>query len=192
MKELLKHRFVLISCWHLDCAIEAAWQHIAQVRDWPKWWPHVRAVRVDEEAGNTGRLCTPRVGSSAAIEWKTPFGYGLRLRMTTTRVAAPFELEGVADGDLEGHGLWVLEPRSSSGVAITYRWDVHLNRIWMRLASPLLRPLFASNHAAVMRSGARGMAGAIGCRLLGCQDISMSPGAAAQALPAPHWPEPSA
>jgi hypothetical protein len=194
MKALLKDRFVLISRWHLDCTIEAAWQHISQVRDWPRWWPHVRTVRTvralrdDEQAESTGGFCAPRVGNIAVIEWKTPFGYGLRLRITTTRVAAPFELEGVAGGDLEGYGLWVLEPRSSTGVVITYRWDVHLNRTWMRLVSPLLRPLFARNHAAVMRAGARGLAGAIGCRLLDCQDFSMTPGAAAEALHAPHWP----
>lgn len=186
MKDLLKHRLVLISRWHLDCGVEPAWRLISQVRDWPAWWSQVRAVCCEDDANGDAGAADPRVGSSAAIEWKTPLGYGLRLRVTTTRVAAPFELEGVAGGDLEGHGLWLLEPRHADGVLITYRWDVGLNRRWMRLASPLLRPLFAHNHASVMRAGAHGMADAIGCRLLRHEDFSVSPGVPAQAHRSPE------
>jgi hypothetical protein len=192
MKALLKDRFVLISRWHLDCGIEPAWRLISRVREWPAWWPQVRRVRVEDDAADDAAMADPRVGSRAAIEWRTPLGYGLRLRVTTTRVAAPFELEGIASGDLEGHGLWLLEPRHADGVLITYRWDVHLNRHWMRLTSPLLRPLFARNHAAVMRAGASAMAQAIGCKLLRFEDISVSPGTPAEALRAPHQPQPSA
>lgn len=180
MTDVLKHRLVLISRWHLGCDVEPAWRRISQVRDWPAWWPQVAAVCVEDTdhglAGNVG----PRMGSRASIRWKTPLGYGLQLRVTTTHVAAPFELEGVAEGDLEGHGLWLLEPHAADRVLITYRWDVRLNRRWMRLASPLLRPVFAYNHASVMRAGARGIAKAIGCRLLRHEDCSISPGVPSQ------------
>ena len=192
MKDLLQDRFVLISRWRLDCGIDVAWQHVSDVRDWPNWWPCVRAVRVDEDAQHPAAAYTPRAGNRATIDWKTPLGYGLRLHVTTTRVLAPFELEGVACGDLEGHGLWVLQPRHAErteGLQITYRWDVHLTRRWMRWTSPLLRPLFARNHAAVMRNGAGAMARSIGSRLLHCEDFSVSPGVPAQA---PHAPDPSA
>lgn len=192
MKELLKDRFVLISRWHLDCAIDAAWQRIAQVRDWPRWWPNVRAVRIDQEADEHGGMCVPRVGSQAWIDWRTRLVYGLKLHVTTTRVAAPFELEGAAIGDLTGAGLWVLEAQGDAGVVITYRWDVHLNRAWMRLTAPLLRPLFAWNHFAVMRAGAAAMAGDIGCRLQRYQDYRFSPDSAVGDLRALRWPEPSA
>ena len=185
MKDLLKERFVLISRWQLGCGIDPAWRLISQVHDWPVWWPQVRAVRVDGDAPHDTGVAEPRVGSRAAIEWKTPLGYGLDLHVTTVRVVAPFELEGVAGGDLEGHGLWLLEPRQADGVLITYRWDVHLNRPWMRLTAPLLRPLFARSHASVMRAGAYAMADAIGCSLLHYEDISVSPGAPALA---PHSP----
>lgn len=192
MKELLKDRFVLISRWHLDCAIEAAWQRIAQVRDWPRWWPNVRAARVDQEAVEEDGLHVPRAGSQAWIDWRTGLGYGLRLHVTTVRVAAPFELEGSADGDLNGAGLWLLEARGDAGVVITYRWDVHLNRAWMRQTARLLRPLFAWNHSAVMHAGAVAMASDIGCHLLRYQDHRFSPGGAVSDLRALHWPEPSA
>lgn len=128
-------------------------------------------VRLTDE----GCADTPRVGSSAWIDWKTHLGYALRLRVTTTRVLAPFELEGTADGDLNGHGLWLLEPQGGDGVAITYRWDVSLTRRWMRWSSPLLRPVFAWNHGEAMGAGARAMAGVLGCHLLHYQDYQFVP-----------------
>jgi hypothetical protein len=197
MRHAMKDRFVMISRWQLDCGIELAWQHICAIRHWPNWWPKVSAVHAGDTRCNEDGF-TPRVGSNAQIDWKTRLGYGLRLRVTTTRVKAPFELEGAAEGDLRGRGLWVLEPLgrgegdNHGGVRITYRWDVYLNRRWMRLAAPLLRPVFAWNHFSIMRSGADGMARSIGCRLLRYQDYQFSPGEASEDLRELPWPEPFA
>lgn len=169
----MKHRFVLISRWQLGCGVDAAWQRIACIRRWPQWWPDVRRVVVNDNTGDT-----PRVGGTALVHWKTRLGYGLRLRVTTTGVLRPLELAGSADGDLTGHGLWLLEPldhNRDQGVWVTCRWDVHLNRAWMRLTAPMLRPLFAWNHFRVMRSGAHGIARDIGCPLLGCEDYTFAP-----------------
>lgn len=179
-------RFVMISRWQLDCSIEHAWQLIADIRSWPQWWPEVISVQTDDvDAGDT---TTPRIGSIAHIRWKTRLGYGLRLRTTTLRALPPLELEGAADGDLNGQGLWLLEPQVAGGVRITYRWDVRLSQRWMRICAPLLRPLFAWNHFTIMRSGARAMAQRIGCKLLNHEDLSVSPAHAGNDLRALHWP----
>jgi hypothetical protein len=183
MNGLIKDRFVLISRWQLDCTIEVAWQCIGDVRRWPAWWPNVREVRAEDETEPRCAHEIPRVGDAAWIEWTTRLGYGFRLRVVTTRVHPPFELEGAAEGDLIGHGLWVLEPVGGAdgdrgGVLVTYRWDLHLNRPWMRLAAPLLRPVFAWNHFDVMRCGAHAMAKHLGCRLLQHRDYRFNPGAA--------------
>ena len=184
----MKHRFILISRWQLDCAIEDAWQRIYAIRRWPQWWPNVRGVQVEGQAGEM-----PSVGNSAWVDWKTRLGYGLRLRVTTTNVLPPCELEGTAEGDLNGRGLWilepVLEPQQDQGVSVTYRWDVHLNRLWMRWLAPLLRPVFAWNHFDVMRAGAHAMARDIGCRLLGYQEYSFAPSHAAENFRNLRWPE---
>jgi Polyketide cyclase / dehydrase and lipid transport len=194
MSGLIKHRFVLISRWHLDCAVDAAWQCIAAVRRWPDWWPNVAAVRVDNQDAPQTQFSTSRVGDAAWIDWKTHLGYGFRLRVVTTRVLPPFELEGTAEGDLIGQGLWVLEPvgpQGNDGVLITYRWDLHLNRPWMRFAAPLLRPVFAWNHFAVMRTGAHAMAQHLGCRVLRYRDYRFAPGVTdPENLRALPWREP--
>jgi hypothetical protein len=171
----MKDRFVLISRWRLDCDIEQAWQRILAISEWPEWWPQARRVVVDEAMSCNTSDDSTRPGRTAIVEWKTPLGYPLCLQVTTTRAVPPFELEGKADGDLQGHGLWLLEPQGSHRVLVTYRWDVHLNCRWMRVSAPLLRPVFAWNHFTVMRAGAAGMARAIGCRMTGYEDFSFAP-----------------
>lgn len=180
----MKNRFILISRWHLDCGVEAAWQRIAVIRRWPQWWPSVADVCVEGEANDA-----PRVGATAWVDWRTRLGYGLRLKVTTIGVLPPFELEGTAEGDLTGRGLWLLEAPNDHTVLVTYRWDVHLNRAWMRWCAPLLCPLFAWNHFDVMRAGARAMARDIGCRLLDYRDYRFAPGNAVVDIRNPHWPE---
>lgn len=185
----MKHRFVLISRWQLGCtaclSVEAVWRLITAIREWPQWWVNVAAVQAESEDG-----ATPRVGDSANVTWRTRLGYGVRLNVVTTGVLPPFELEGAASGDLQGKGLWLLEPQPRhNAVTVTYRWDVHLNRRWMQVLAPLLRPAFAWNHFDIMRAGARGMARRLNCELLKYQDYTFSPGEAATDLRSLQWPQ---
>lgn len=182
----MKHRFILISRWHLTCGIDAAWARISVIRRWPQWWPNVARVDIEGEAGDT-----PRAGSAAWVHWKTRLGYGLRLRVIATGVMAPCELEGRAEGDLQGRGLWLLEPQADHSVVITYRWDVHLNKPWMRFLAPVLRPVFAWNHFDAMRACARAMAHDIGggCRVLRYVDYTYAPHQAAENLRSLDWPQ---
>jgi ribosome-associated toxin RatA of RatAB toxin-antitoxin module len=154
------HRFVLTSRWRLDpTSAEQVWQLLTDVESWPQWWRHVRHARV------LSRGRPDHVGDVAAIDWSSALGYGLRLRVVTTLAERARALEARAEGDVRGHGTWLIEPAAGGAVDVTYRWDVTLHRAWMRRLAFLLRPLFEWNHFAVMRSGARGMARRLGCRL---------------------------
>lgn len=81
------------------------------------------------------------------------------------RIKKLAEIEVSAQGDLRGSGLWLLESVAPDAVRVTYRWDVELEKPWMRLAAPLLRPVFAWRHFVVMARGARGMARHLHCML---------------------------
>jgi hypothetical protein len=80
-----------------------------------------------------------------------------------TKKAAPEELEVEATGDLVGHGRWRLT-REGDGTLVVYAWDVRTSRRWMNLVAPLLRPVFAWNHAVAMRWGGEGLARRLGAR----------------------------
>jgi hypothetical protein len=154
------HRYVLSSRWRLQATdTERVWQLLTDVESWPRWWRYVRRARVL----SLGRA--DHVGDVAEFDWASALWYGMRLRVTTTLAQRAQQLEGRADGDLHGHGTWLIETDAPDAVRVTYRWDVTLHRPWMRRLAFLLRPLFEWNHFVVMRAGARGMARQLDCAL---------------------------
>lgn len=153
--------FVLVSRWHIAAPVQTVWAALADPQGWPHWWPHVRSVRL-LRGGNADDI-----GSLRRIEWGSALGYGITLDVSTTRIVKSREIEGHARGDLEGVGLWRIEA-DGDVTRVTYRWAVSLQRPWMRRLLPLLRPVFAWNHHAVMRAGARGLARHLSAPLIAC------------------------
>jgi hypothetical protein len=169
----MPEHFVLTSRFRLHTSADAAWQALADVQAWPRWWPHVlsvRSVRAGAPAATTGRVEEAATGSAADISCRSALGYGFRLRVTTTRAERPRLIEAQLGGALRGSGLWLLDPADSAAVDLTYRLDIELHRPWMRRFAWLLRPLFTWSHFRVMHAGARGMARQLGCRVGGFSD----------------------
>lgn len=152
-------RLVLVSRWRLETTRERLWELLSHPQDWPGWWPHLASVEPLGAGDAEG------IGARRGFRWRSGLGYGVSVVMTTTRVERLREIEAAAGGDLRGIGLWVIEQDGPGAVRLTYRWDVELAKPWMRLCAPLLRPVFAWRHFTVMRTGARGMAQHLGCRL---------------------------
>jgi hypothetical protein len=150
---------VLTSRWRMDSSAAPVWALLADVEAWPRWWRHVRSVRLLERAASSP------VGDVAQVDWAGVLLFGSRLRMVTVVAEAPCLIEGHASGSLRGVAAWILEPTQEGGVDVTCRWEVELHRRWMRRSLPVLRPVFEWNHFMVMRAGASGMARALGCRL---------------------------
>lgn len=159
--------FVLISRWRIGCDANAVWDLLTQLEAWPQWWPQVIQARVVHQAPIGAS------GTRVILTWRTLLGYRLKIDVENTRrqrdADGHCEIEGRSAGDLVGYGLWVIEPLPRSAgsgpaeVDVTYRYEVELNKGWMRLLAPLLRRLFAWNHFAVMRAGAGGMAKRLNC-----------------------------
>jgi hypothetical protein len=152
-------RLVLVSRWRLETTRERIWELLSRPRTWPDWWTHLASVEPLAAGDADG------IGASYRFHWRSGLGYGFSLVITTTRSLRLREIEGAAAGDLRGIGLWLIEEDGPGAVRLTYRWDVELAKPWMRFSAPLLRPVFAWRHFAVMSSGARGMAQRLGCRL---------------------------
>ena len=123
---------------------------------WPRWWPGL-AGRVlaltDDDA---------RRGSRAALAFRTPLGYRLRLELVAAHVAPPSGVRFDVTGDLAGTGVVTLDGGGDPGrTTVRILWDVRTTRRAMNLAGPALAPLFGWAHRRVMRAGERGLAGAL-------------------------------
>jgi hypothetical protein len=136
----------LVTDWTLTAPVEAVWREIAAPEQWPSWWRAVMKVEMLERGDAAG------VGALRNITWRTALPYTLTFVIRTTRVEPLRSIEGRAEGELDGTGLWTFT-RSGDRTHVRYDWRVAVTRPWMRIAAPLLRPVFAWNHGVVMGWG---------------------------------------
>ena len=146
----MSRRFEYVTDWRFDAPVDAVWDALAEVERWPEWWPHVKAVQTLVPGGADG------LGAVRRIRWGSRLPYGFSLDVKTIGVDKPCRLRGVATGDLAGTGLWELW-RDGSGTQLRYTWNLAVHTRWMRIAAPLMAPVFRWNHEGVMRDGMRGL-----------------------------------
>lgn len=156
-------QFHLVSEWHFDAPLQRVWEEIFRSDDWPKWWRAVKRVEL-LSAGDASGL-----GSVRIFTWGTALPYQNRLRITATRVEPMRFLEGRAEGDLDGTGLWTFTPQGN-GTHLRYDWKIELTKPWQRVLAPLMRPVFAWNHRVVMGWGYEGL----------CKRLGIAPSTAVQ------------
>jgi hypothetical protein len=129
------------------------WEALQDAERWPEWWRGV--VRVAE--------LEPR--ERYRIAWRSRIPYDLEFEFAVRRQDAPRSMDGDATGDLEGTGHWRLFEQDGV-TAVTYEWNVHTTKPWMKAIAPVARPVFEYNHDVVMRWGGEGLARELDCKLL--------------------------
>ncbi|RBY81431.1 polyketide cyclase [Blastococcus sp. TF02-09] len=143
--------------WHVAAVPAEVWAAVRRVEEWPAWWPSVE---------NVTRAGADDAGSEV---WTFVFRTRLPYRMAFDATVVQDEpLRGVrttVSGRVEGEGRWEVAA-VAGGAAVRFDWRVRPRPAWMRLLSPLARPVFVWNHAALMREGGEGLAARLGTRLL--------------------------
>ncbi len=142
--------FLLISRWRIEAPLTRVWNALHEPADWPRWWRYVAAV--DKLAAGDAE----GVGARYRFHWTSRLPYSIRLTTEVTEIARHRLIRASASGDLQGEGVWRLQ-ESAAGTDVEYTWKVNLDRAWMRLFAPLLRPVFTWNHNAVMAAGEQGL-----------------------------------
>jgi len=150
--------YSFVTIWRVKAPIENVWNEIYHSQDWPVWWKGVENVVEISKGDERG------VGSVHRYTWKSKLPYSLSFDMKTVRIEPPVLLEGIATGELQGHGLWQLSTSGSETAGETagetivrYDWKVETTKWWMNLLAPIARPLFEWNHNVVMSWGAKGL-----------------------------------
>jgi hypothetical protein len=129
--------------------VDEVFAALVDVRSYPLWWPQVRSVDM------TGV-------KSGLVVCKAFLPIRLALRMTEEerdqrrgflRIGISGDLEGFLACEVTGHAL---------GARLDFQQEVEARKPIIRNFSLLARPIFAANHAAMMRSGQRGLRGYLG------------------------------
>lgn len=137
----------MITRWSVPATCERAWHEITHPLDWPRWWPGVEAVQKIRDGVDADGL-----GSIHRSTWKSRLPYRLTFETESIHVER-FKVYVVrATGQLQGEGRWTFS-ESHNQTSICYEWNVDATKLWMRIGSPILKPLFRWNHDTIMRWG---------------------------------------
>lgn len=142
--------FLLVSQWRLDAPRESVWRVLKTPTHWPRWWKFVAAVEELATGDSEG------VGAKHRVSWTSRLPYRVNLETEVVEAQPQQLIRLKAEGDVSGEGCWRLSDLDR-GTRAEYTWRVAVDKAWMRALAPLLRPVFAWNHNAVMDEGERGL-----------------------------------
>lgn len=135
-----------ITHWRVNASLKEVTDVLGDAERLPEWWPSVYLeVKVLAPGDASG------VGKRVALHTKGWLPYTLRWQFRVTD-ASPTGFALVAEGDLEGRGVWTFEADGPC-VNITYDWSIVVTKPLLRRLSFLLKPIFSINHEWAMRQG---------------------------------------
>jgi uncharacterized protein YndB with AHSA1/START domain/quercetin dioxygenase-like cupin family protein len=129
--------YVFVDEWDVAAPPDVVFDAIADARSYPVWW---RPVYIDVDAEGE-----PELGKVSRQHFKGRLPYHLRTESTIVRLEPPLVIAAEVRGDLRGRGTWTLT-ETPGGTHVRFDWRVHADRRLLRVATPLLRPLFRWNH----------------------------------------------
>jgi hypothetical protein len=142
-----QYRFV--DRWHVGPPLEQAFDVVADTLAYPKWWGKV-FVSVEGDGG------PPRPGRHVSIVSRGFLPYLLRWEAEVTATDPPHGFDFTMTGDFVGGGSWAFE-ESADGTNAVFDFRPRVEKALVKNLTPVLRPLFRTNHAWAMRQGQRGV-----------------------------------
>lgn len=139
------YRFV--DRWVVRAPIEDVYDAIGDVLGYQQWWTDF----VIKASGDQG---PPVVGKRNELLVKAYLPYKVNFGLEVVEAERPIRIRSRLSKDFDGSGEWTLEQDGVTTVA-TLDWRPIVNHPLIRYLTPLLRPLFRSNHNWAMRRGER-------------------------------------
>lgn len=141
-------RYTFIDHWYIQAPIEQVFDHVADPRTYPQWWPVYPAVEVIADTDGTPLYTRLTV--------KSVFGYRLKLDVETAEADRPHLLRTVARGQLSGTGDWVFAQTEDTTHA-EWTWNVVSDHPLLNVLEPFAKPLFAWSHNNASQKGHHGL-----------------------------------
>lgn len=137
-------QYVFRTEWHLDAPPQRVYDTLADVENYPRWWPQVRRTRrIDDVSGEL--VCRSMLPYDLTFvmhrEVQDPAGMVLRARVS---------------GDLVGASQWTIIGDDSATTAV-FDEEVDIGMGLLRAAGRFFRPALRLNHDHMMRSGEKGL-----------------------------------
>lgn len=134
--------YEMSSRWEINASREDVWDvfdDLLASADPLPWWKSLKVVSND--------------AAEMTLKARSPVGYSLHFRVHDLVAKKPDTLTYASDGDLRGSGSTTFHHMGPDACALEFRWNVSVDRAWMRGTSMVLRPLFVLGHDVVMAQG---------------------------------------
>jgi hypothetical protein len=145
--DLPEYRF--LDRWHVPAPIDEVYDILGDVKGYPSWWHEA----FPEAEGDDG---PPRPGRRVSVLSRGYLPYKLRWTLTCVEAEPPTRIASTLEGDFEGSGTWLLE-EATDGTNAVLDWRPRVAKPFVRTFTPILRPLFRSNHNWAMKRGQEGI-----------------------------------
>ncbi|HKV44954.1 MAG TPA: SRPBCC family protein [bacterium] len=143
-----RYAYHFVDLWHLPAPIEMVWPHIRDVKGYPRWWKQFVEARPRNDLNG--------VGAVVWVHVKAALPYHLYFEIEAVREEPPRLAAARLRGDLNGETMWRLESHGG-GTRLILEETVVTGKALLSTLTPLLRPLFAWNHAIAARRGEQGL-----------------------------------
>ena len=139
------YRFV--DRWIVPAPIERTYEVIGDPLGYERWWTDF-VIRASGDAGE------PTPGKKNELLVKAYLPYKVNFGLEVVEAEPPRRILSRLSKDFDGTGEWTLE-QSGDTTTATLDWRPSVNHPLIKYLTPLLRPLFRSNHNWAMRRGER-------------------------------------
>jgi hypothetical protein len=143
-----RNAYHFVDVWQVPAPIERVWSHIRDVKGYPRWWKQFVEARPQNDLNG--------VGAIVWVDVKAVLPYHLYFEIEAVREEPPHLAAARLRGDLNGETMWKLESHGD-GTRLIFEETVVTGKALLSILTPLLRPLFAWNHAIAARHGERGL-----------------------------------
>jgi uncharacterized protein YndB with AHSA1/START domain len=133
--------------WVVDAPIERVYDAIGDTLGYERWWTDF-VIRAEGDAGE------PRPGKRNSLLVKAYLPYKVRFGLEVLEAERPRRILSRLSGDFDGTGEWTLK-ETAEGTEALLDWRPSVNHALIRYLTPVLRPLFRSNHVWAMKHGER-------------------------------------
>ncbi len=133
--------------WAIAAPIDRVYDAIGDVLGYEQWWTDF----VLNASGDDGR---PARGKRNELLVKAYLPYKVNFGLEVIEAEPPHRIFSRLFKDFDGTGEWNLEETDGRTVA-TLDWRPSVNHPLIKYLTPVLRPLFRSNHNWAMRRGER-------------------------------------
>lgn len=137
-----------ITVWMVEASCEEVYHILEDVESICNWWPSVYLkVRVKAPGAPGG------IGKLVSLYTKGWLPYTLNWSFEVEESNPPVGFSLRAFGDFEGRGIWTFRMLNDTTCEIKYDWNIIVTKPFLKIFTPIFRPIFSMNHRWAMDMG---------------------------------------